>query len=172
MTSPDRWQYAKPAATPGKVCKNAGQDAAHRRRPAPHPGPRCETCHRAERQARKARRHASAVRRRFGITDEEYQRLYAAQGGRCFICRRANGRSKHLAVDHDHACLAGHDPKVGCPKCVRGLLCSDCNRMLGRFREDAAAFERAARYLRHPPASVMLAEYRSGYGTEPPASSP
>lgn len=152
----DRWQYAKPAATPGKVCKHADGDAAHRKRPAPYPGPRCATCHRAEKDARRSRSRASAVRRRFGITDAEYQRLYEAQQGRCFICRRATGRVKRLAVDHDHRCDQGHEPTTGCPECVRGLLCSECNRMLGRLGDDPAAFLRAAEYLRRPPAHAVL----------------
>jgi|WetSurMetagenome_2_1015567.scaffolds.fasta_scaffold120931_5 hypothetical protein len=164
----DRWQYEKPTPTPGKVCKHAGDDRAHAKRPAPYPGPRCATCHRAEKGARRQRAHGTAIVRRFGITEYDYQLLYRHQRGRCFICQQATGRSKHLAVDHDHRCDQGHDPKVGCPACVRGLLCSDCNRMLGRFKDDPAAFERAAAYLRTPPARGIL----SGTYTDRPASSP
>lgn len=38
-----------------------------------------------------------------------------------------------LAVDHDHACCPGH---YSCGKCVRGLLCQDCNIAAGKLRDD------------------------------------
>lgn len=145
-----RWVYDKPARTPGKVCKEAGEDRAHRARPAPHPGPRCTTCHRAVKKTRKRAAHETRTRRTYGITPEEYKALYEAQGGRCYGCKRATGTSKALAVDHDHRsarCQGEHPPEQGCRKCVRGLLCSTCNRIIGHFRDDPIAFQRLARYL-------------------------
>ncbi len=147
----ERWDYTRPTPTPGRACKNAGEDAPHRKRPAPHPGPRCTTCHRAE---LKRRREASAASRRqgvYGVTPEAYEALREAQGGRCAICRRATGASKRLAVDHDHLCMEEHPAKQGCTRCVRGLLCSPCNRMLGHLRDDVNAFRRAIAYLMSRP---------------------
>lgn len=78
--------------------------------------------------------------------------LYRVQGGRCAICKIATGRSKRLAVDHSHKCpVGGHDPKVGCQFCVRGLLCSTCNVYLGRIRESIDAYQRGIDYLKNPP---------------------
>jgi hypothetical protein len=68
------------------------------------------------------------------------------QGGRCYICRRATGARKRLAVDHDHT--TGE---------VRGLLCSTCNfKVIGHLREEVAAFERCIEYLTNPPARQVL----------------
>lgn len=92
--------------------------------------------------------HAARVERVYGITREDYEALWKAQGGRCYICRRES-RSKRLAVDHDHA--TGE---------VRGLLCADsergCNHaILGNIR-DLAMAKRIVSYLENPPARRIL----------------
>lgn len=105
-------------------------------RPAPHPGPRCATHHRSKRRAQREAARALRLLKTYGITLEQYDALYAAQGGVCFICQRATGKSKKLAVDHDHA--TGY---------VRGLLCSVCNNTLGHLRDDEKAAYRIYQYL-------------------------
>lgn len=83
------------------------------------------------------------LQRNFGITLEDYNALLAAQSNACAICQKLNGscihsgeRTKQLAVDHDHESGA-----------VRGLLCNDCNRAIGQFREDPELLRKAADYL-------------------------
>jgi hypothetical protein len=72
--------------------------------------------------------------------------LYEAQGGRCYICQRATGARRRLAVDHNHA--TGE---------VRGLLCKPCNRdVLGHLRDNTEALQRAIDYLTNPPARRVL----------------
>lgn len=79
----------------------------------------------------------------YGLTAEEYDRLFVKQNGRCAICKRtspgsARARSNmSFCVDHDH--LTGH---------VRGLLCSPCNRAIGMLKDDPDVLEAAARYIR------------------------
>jgi hypothetical protein len=124
-----------------KVCKDCEPGS---KRPAPNPGPRCQTHHRAEKKRRSKVNHERMVQKTYGLGPGDYDRLYALQGGRCAICPRATGASKRLAVDHDH--------KTGLP---RGLLCSVCNRMLGHARDDAEFFERAREYLISPPAQNL-----------------
>jgi hypothetical protein len=110
---------------------------------------------RRQRLAAAARR----VERTYGLTDEEYQRLYEHQGRRCAICRRAQGvtdrpdRQRRLAVDHDHTCCPG---PTSCGRCVRGLLCSTCNDVMAHARDDRAYFERAIRYLASWPSQQVL----------------
>lgn len=137
---------------PTKFCKDCIAEGVNRMRPAPHPGPRCATHHRAVRNARKARAHGSHVERTYGITAEEYDALYRAQGGRCFICQRAKGLSKKLPVDHDHRIEA----EQGVRASVRGLICVRCNDMLGHARDDVQFFARAIMYLVDPPARRVL----------------
>lgn len=77
-------------------------------------------------------------RRAYGITIDDYDRLFAAQGGRCAICGSPEplGGFKNFAVDHNH--------QTGK---VRGLLCTACNRGLGLFHDNPVTLELAARYL-------------------------
>jgi hypothetical protein len=111
----------------------------------------CTTCERARKKAASKAAHGKRVEANFGITEEDYWELYEFQGGRCYICRWAQGKSKRLCVDHDHSCTAGHDPKMGCPLCVRGLLCKFCNTLIGRARDSIDFFRRCIEYLTDPP---------------------
>jgi hypothetical protein len=78
------------------------------------------------------------IKRRYGITWEEYTELLTKQGGGCSICGSTKGSKKAalLFVDHDH--------KTGK---VRGLLCIRCNYMLGYSRDSIANLRRGIQYL-------------------------
>lgn len=127
-------------------CKDCRGTPAEDKRPAPYPGPRCATCHRAFKQKQGKAAHDRQVLATKGITGEEYRALYEAQGGKCAGPKcRATGKSKALAVDHDHE--TGE---------IRGLLCGPHNQDIGRYGDDPANFEAMAEYLRNPPARAVL----------------
>lgn len=115
------------------------------KRPAPHPGPRCATHHRERKKALKQAAHSRSIYERYGLTSEQYEALYEAQGGVCYICQRATGAKKKLAVDHDHA--TGY---------VRGLCCGPCNSILAHLRDDTNAAYRVWEYLVRPPAFDVI----------------
>lgn len=123
---------------------------------SPQPGPRCVTHQRALKKRRSSASHASRLAANFELTPEQYWLLYALQNGKCFGCQRATGRTKRLAVDHDHvlALEHGHDPKKGCVRCVRCLLCGQCNAIIGRL--DVEALCRLITVLTDPPARKWL----------------
>lgn len=73
-------------------------------------------------------------KRRYGVTDEEYQTLLIKQNGVCAICSKTCTRQ--LALDHDHD--TGK---------VRGLLCNSCNRGLGYFKDSQVLLGNARDYL-------------------------
>lgn len=131
----------------GKPAKPACTDCKSTTRALIHPGPRCASCWRAKSAERREAAHGKYVERTYNITAEQYWKLYEAQGGRCAICRRATGKTRRLAVDHDHKTNE-----------IRGLLCKTCNRYgIGIFaRDDAEVLDRAAEYLRNPPARKIL----------------
>jgi hypothetical protein len=72
--------------------------------------------------------------------------LVAEQGGSCAICGRPyeDRPGYRLSVDHDHRHCAG---RVGCPKCIRGLLCNACNNLLRLAQDDPVRLRLAAGYL-------------------------
>jgi hypothetical protein len=120
-----------------RACKDCGSTS----RALKAPGPRCATCHRARKKALKEAAHGRHILKTYGITSEQYEALYEAQGGVCWICRRASGKVRKLAVDHDH--------KTGY---VRGLLCRPCNSLLAHIRDDYDTAWRISSYLFDPPA--------------------
>jgi hypothetical protein len=81
-------------------------------------------------------------RRRYGITVDIYEQLLEKQNGKCRICLQipkgihGSGRLKVLHVDHDHS--TGE---------IRGLLCDNCNRGLGYFKDDSLLLQQAIIYL-------------------------
>lgn len=133
-------------------CKDCRADGISTARPAPHPGPRCATHHRAELRRRRLAAAGRRVARVYSLTPEQYAALYEAQGRRCAICRRATGATRRLAVDHDHSCCPG---PTSCGRCVRGLLCGPCNDGLAHARDDPEHFRRAIAYLQRPPATRL-----------------
>ena len=74
-----------------------------------------------------------SLKYRYGITIEEYEQRLAAQGGHCALCPAVQMSSKRrLCVDHNHDCCAG---QRSCGKCLRGILCANCNRKIGFLEE-------------------------------------
>ena len=84
----------------------------------------------------KAKERAGHLRRKYGISPEEYEALLHAQGGRCAICRREPNPKISLHVDHDH--------ELGT---VRGLLCVRCNNGIALFDESHEVLRDIAAYL-------------------------
>lgn len=81
----------------------------------------------------------------YGLTVEEYDVLLVKQGGVCAICGESPREGeRRLAVDHDHSCCPG---KKSCGACIRGLLCANCNPMLGYARDDVGRLSSAIEYL-------------------------
>lgn len=79
---------------------------------------------------------ATKLRQRFGLTLEDYERMYEEQAGKCLTCDSSESHRGHrLAVDHCHT--TGK---------VRGLLCKSCNVALGNARENPNILRRLAEY--------------------------
>lgn len=94
------------------------------------------------RQRRKLEDRNAYLRRKFKITQADYEAILAMQGGGCAICGKAPGKIS-LHVDHDHE--TGE---------VRGLLCVGCNNALGQFHDDQELLARAADYIAGADAAI------------------
>lgn len=79
---------------------------------------------------------------RYHLPVEQYE-VMKARG--CAICHRPFDERVRPNVDHDHACCP--EQNKSCGKCVRGLLCSACNRGLAAFRDSAMTLSAAITYL-------------------------
>lgn len=76
------------------------------------------------------------LRKKYGITVEQYDEMVAAQDGRCAICGDA---PEQLYVDHCHSTGV-----------VRGLLCHGCNSGIGFLRDHPEILTAAIGYLSRP----------------------
>ena len=79
----------------------------------------------------------SLLRRKFGITQEQYEALLTKQRGMCanVFCREVlTTKNRHL--DHDHK-----------TKQVRGILCNRCNWALGNVKDNPAVLSGLVIYL-------------------------
>lgn len=79
---------------------------------------------------------ANKLRARYGMSEDQYNLLLALQEAVCAICGAQHTQDRMLAVDHDHQ--TGQ---------VRGLLCGNCNRAIGLFRDSTENLKNAIKYL-------------------------
>jgi len=84
------------------------------------------------------------VLKRYGLTPESYKTILDNQGGVCKICNSIEKDNKRLSVDHDHSCCSG---TTSCRKCIRGLLCSRCNKALGMTKDSQELLLAMIKYL-------------------------
>ncbi len=76
------------------------------------------------------------LKRAYGLTPEDIQKLYEDQKGQCAVCQDALGEGKNCHIDHDHITDK-----------VRGLLCRHCNVGLGCFSDSVGRLAAAIEYL-------------------------
>jgi len=79
----------------------------------------------------------------------DWMKLWDHQKGKCAICG-----NKLIKANTDHNHTSGE---------VRGLLCSRCNRALGRFGDRLDLLLAAVAYLTDPPARTALGRTHFGY---------
>ena len=76
------------------------------------------------------------LKKKYGMTLEQYDALLAQQKGVCAVCGDPPG-ARALHVDHCHA-----------SGLVRGLLCVGCNMALGALKEDPLRMRALEAYIR------------------------
>jgi len=90
-------------------------------------------------QKRRPKQWAYWLKTMYGMTIHQYADTLKVQNSVCAICQKKQFgcRSKKLFVDHNH--------KTGK---IRGLLCKDCNLVLGHCKESIPLLQSVITYLR------------------------
>lgn len=76
---------------------------------------------------------------RHRLTEEAYTLLVNKYNGMCWACKLR----KATSIDHDHGCC---DKMHSCGKCVRGILCGQCNSALGLLQDDPRVIKNLLAY--------------------------
>lgn len=103
----------------------------------------CRACLDADDKVNKRRRYGAAVQRlsvlkTLGLTTQDRDDLWAAQGGLCAIC------SKTLSERGNRGCHLDHNHETGH---IRGLLCGGCNTSIGALGDNVEGLARALAYV-------------------------
>lgn len=85
----------------------------------------------------------SSLKKKFGITYEQYLELVEAAGGVCEICHKPESQIHHTTGEPQRLAV-DHDATTGT---IRGILCSRCNRGIGFLQHDLTLLTSAAKYL-------------------------
>lgn len=100
----------------------------------------CRDCQKKYRQ--KYNHHHNHLQYKFGISEAQYELILKSQNEVCAICgqpetmKRNGSKVQPLSVDHCHKTSK-----------IRGLLCSNCNKALGGFKDDPELLRKAINYL-------------------------
>ena len=120
----------------------------------------CKSCHYKLRVASGHGKFNRAwyLENEYGLTEDQYNEMLAAQNGGCAICENQETAVRHgsvqrLSVDHDH--------KTGA---VRGLLCKECNHLIGNSHDNVCILEQAILYLKFSMAMPSSQERKSWPG--------
>lgn len=100
----------------------------------------CKICRSSQRKKShdKEKTRNRHLKKMYGIGLDEYNSMFEMQKGNCLICsRHQSDLTYSLHVDHDH--------KTGR---VRGLLCFNCNQLLGNARDCIEVLAQSINYLK------------------------
>lgn len=109
------------------------------------PRPRCKVCHikqsesvkHLRKQSIKEKLRENFLMKEYNLSPRDYNLLVINQNGRCKICgAHQSGLKEVLCVDHCHS-----------TRRIRGLLCSECNTGLGKFKDSTELLNKAIMYL-------------------------
>ena len=91
----------------------------------------------AKPEVKAAKRNKDLIKN-YGINTDEYELMLESQNNVCAICKgpQTNTRTNYFDVDHCH--------KTGK---VRGLLCTNCNQGIGKFKDNKELMLHAYNYL-------------------------
>lgn len=78
--------------------------------------------------------------KRHKLTKEQFDNLISLYNGKCHSCKDRDA----VNIDHDHKCCPS---ARSCGKCIRGILCNQCNSSLGLLNDDLEKINKLFEYL-------------------------
>jgi len=104
---------------------------------------RCTPCRKEHHQNTKFKRKKPTKEQKrkwliatYGINQAEFQKMLNKQNNSCAICKTTEWGRPSPSIDHCHS-----------TGLVRGLLCNNCNRALGLFKDDKEILKNATKYI-------------------------
>ena len=97
---------------------------------------RSKVNHTKWRETHKSERNKYLYKHKYGISVEERYSIWLNQNKKCKICQRDLIDSEHCHTDHNH--VTGK---------IRGLLCNNCNLLLGQAHDNIEILRKAIKYL-------------------------
>ena len=93
----------------------------------------------AESEIVKLQKRRRDLKRQYNMTLEDYEAMLESQNGCCKICKspdNKNKRTQYFDVDHNHKTNK-----------VRGLLCTNCNHLIGKANDNPQILLAVINYL-------------------------
>ena len=107
----------------------------------------CKKCHSSyvtgyikDNPSKRSKQNPNRKFKRHGLSEEQYNKLFNLYDGKCHACQDRDGNN----IDHDHSCCPG---PYSCGKCVRGVLCNQCNTSLGLMNDDVDKIKKLIQYI-------------------------
>jgi len=107
--------------------------------------PKCKNCAQKETDSWREKQSSERLKdlyyqRTYGLSLKGFNSMFVSQKGQCLLCKTDLALEGHpgnrAVVDHCHT--KGH---------IRGILCNECNRGLGYFKDSPTTLLNAVKYL-------------------------
>ncbi len=82
--------------------------------------------------------HEWHLKTKYGLSQEQWDKLFALQGNKCAICGKKKFGEGKRGPHTDHCGNGGH---------IRGILCRSCNTALGHFGHSVRRLRSAIKYM-------------------------
>ena len=92
----------------------------------------------------KRRRKNTELKKLYGITIEQYERIVLEQNNKCAICNKENIKLNHPTHIKQASLVVDHNHETGF---IRGLLCYTCNLAVGNLKDNLINAKSLVSYL-------------------------
>lgn len=126
----------------------------------------CKMCSRLHKRewlrANRSKVQANALWSDYRLRPADIEQMLQTQRFECRLCPQSI--SNGFKIDHDHRCCAG---RRSCGQCVRGLLCSRCNVLVGYIETSSPELlDRVREYVWAAPRGVTKPARKRKLSTE------